>query len=96
MQIQSLSQGDPLEEGMATYSSILAWRIPWTEKPAGLHSSGAQKLDMTGTSQGAHKCHDVTQLLDDCCCFVAVGGFLSAVLTVLKAKDWPVPIYAVD
>ena len=36
MQIQFLGQEDPLEEGMATHSSILAWRIPWTEEPSGL------------------------------------------------------------
>ena len=35
-QVQSLGQGDTLEKGMATYSSILAWRIPWTEEPGGL------------------------------------------------------------
>ena len=35
-QVQSLSQEDPLEEEMATCSSILAWRIPWTEEPGGL------------------------------------------------------------
>ena len=34
--VQSLSQEDPLEEGMAIHSSILAWRIPWTEEPGGL------------------------------------------------------------
>ena len=34
-QVQSLGQEDPLEEGMATHSSILAWRIPWTEEPGG-------------------------------------------------------------
>ena len=33
MQVRSLGQEDPLEEGMATYSSILAWKIPWTEEP---------------------------------------------------------------
>ena len=33
---------DPLEEGMATHSSILAWRIPWTEEPGGLQSMGSQ------------------------------------------------------
>ena len=33
---------DPLEEGMATHSTILAWRIPWTEEPSGLHSMGSQ------------------------------------------------------
>ena len=38
--VQSLGQEDPLEEGMAIYSSILAWRIPWTEKPDGLQSMG--------------------------------------------------------
>ena len=35
-QVQSLGQEDPLEKGMAIHSSILAWRIPWTEKPCGL------------------------------------------------------------
>ena len=36
--------GNPLEEGMATHSSILAWRIPWTEQPGGLHSRGSQRV----------------------------------------------------
>ena len=43
MQVQSLGQEDPLEEGMATHSSILAWRIPWEEEPGGLESLGSQK-----------------------------------------------------
>ena len=42
--VQSLSQEDPLEKGMATHSSILAWRIPWTEEPAGLQSMGGYNL----------------------------------------------------
>ena len=37
-------QADPLEEGMATYPSILAWRIPWTEEPGGLQSIGLQRV----------------------------------------------------
>ena len=41
-QVSSLGQEDPLEEGMATRSSILAWRIPWTEEPDGLQSIGSQ------------------------------------------------------
>ena len=41
--VQSLDQEDPLEKGMETHSSILAWEIPWTEEPAGLQSTGAQK-----------------------------------------------------
>ena len=44
---QSLGQEDPLEKGMATHSSILAWIIPWTEEPAGLQSVGSQELDTT-------------------------------------------------
>ena len=35
--------GDPLEKGMGTHSSILAWRIPWTEEPGGLQSMGSQR-----------------------------------------------------
>ena len=42
MQIRSLGQEDPLEEEMAAHSSILAWRIPWTEEPGGLQSMGSQ------------------------------------------------------
>ena len=42
--IQSLGQEDPLEKGMATHSSILALRIPWTEKPGGLQSMGSQRV----------------------------------------------------
>ena len=40
--VQSLGQEDPLEKEMATHSSILAWRIPWTEEPGGLQSTGSQ------------------------------------------------------
>ena len=42
-QIQSLGWEDPLEKGMATHSSILAWRIPWAEEPGRLQSMGSQK-----------------------------------------------------
>ena len=42
--VRSLSQEDPLEKGMATHSSILAWRIPWAEKPGGLWSMGLQRV----------------------------------------------------
>ena len=43
-QVRSLGQEDPLEKGMATHSSILAWRIPWTEKSGGLQSMGLQRV----------------------------------------------------
>ena len=42
MRVQPLGQEDPLEEEMATYSSILAWKTPWTEEPEGLQSMGLQ------------------------------------------------------
>ena len=43
----SLGQEEPLEEGMATHSSVLAWRISRTEEPGGLQSMGSQESDMT-------------------------------------------------
>ena len=46
-QVRFLSWEDPLEKGMAIHSSILAWRIPWTEEPGGLQSRGHKELDMT-------------------------------------------------
>ena len=42
--VRSLGWEDPLEEGMATHSSILAWRIPWTEEPGRLQSMGSQRV----------------------------------------------------
>ena len=42
--VRSLDWEDPLEEGMATHSSILTWRIPWTEEPGGLQSMGSQRV----------------------------------------------------
>ena len=42
-----LGQKDPLEKGMATHSSILAWRIPWTEEPGGLQFMGSKESDET-------------------------------------------------
>ena len=46
-QIRSLGQVDPLEKRMPTHFSILAWRIPWTEKPGGLQFLGCKELDTT-------------------------------------------------
>ena len=42
--VGSLGQEDPLEEGMTTHCSVLAWRIPWTEEPGGLQSRGSQRV----------------------------------------------------
>ena len=46
-QIRFLGWEDPLEKEMATHSSILAWRIPWTEEPGRLQTMGSQELDTT-------------------------------------------------
>ena len=46
-QVQYLGREDPLEKGMATHFSILAWRIPWTEEPGGLPSWGHKESDTT-------------------------------------------------
>ena len=54
MRVLSLGQEDPLEEDMVTYSSILAWRIPWTEEPGRLQSSGLKESDRTKVTQ--HEC----------------------------------------
>ena len=43
-QVRSLGWEDPLEEGMATHSSIRAWRVPWTEEPGGLQFIGSQRV----------------------------------------------------
>ena len=43
-QVQSLGQEDALDEGMAPHTSTLAWRIPWTEEPGGLQSTGSQRV----------------------------------------------------
>ena len=70
MWVRSLGREDPLEEKMATHSSVLAWRIPWTEEPSELKSIGSQRfgndssdlarLPSRGTSIFPWLCHIVT------------------------------------
>ena len=55
MRVQSLGQEDPLEEGMATHSSIPAWRIPWTEEPGGLQSMGVTKSQTQPSGSHLHE-----------------------------------------
>ena len=55
--VRSLGRESPLEEGMATHSIILAWRIPWTEEPGGLQSMGSQELDLTCELSHHHHHH---------------------------------------
>ena len=51
--VQSLGWEDPLEKGKATHSSILTWRIPWTEEPGGLESMGPQRIGHNRASNHA-------------------------------------------
>ena len=53
MRVRSLGQEDLLEEGMATLSSVLAWRIPWTEEPGGYSPWGHKESDMPGATEHA-------------------------------------------
>ena len=57
MWIRSLGGEDPLEEGMATHSSILAWRIPWTEEPGGLQPVGSQRVGLKWLSTHIREGH---------------------------------------
>ena len=43
--VQSLGREDPLEKGMATHSSVLVWRLPWTEEPGRLQSTGSPRVE---------------------------------------------------
>ena len=52
MWVRSLGWEDPLEKEVATHSSILAWRIPWTEEPGGLQSMGLQRVGHDGSHLG--------------------------------------------
>ena len=54
--------GDPLEEGMAIHSNILAWRIPWTEEPGGLQSMGLQESDTTEAMDALNGANPVMHL----------------------------------
>ena len=57
-QVWSLGQEEPLEEGMATHSSILAWRTPWTEDPGGLQTLGSQRVGHVGSNLAHTQRHE--------------------------------------
>ena len=68
--MRSLSQEDPLEKGMANHSTILVWRIPWTEEPGGLQFIGSQRVGHDRatnnfTFQNAFLCHLLSFFIQD-------------------------------
>ena len=79
-QIQSLGQEDRLEEGVATHSSILAWRIPWTEEPGGCSPWGHKELDTTEATW--HTCtHRVVYWSKSCS---PLQALLNALISLFK------------
>ena len=62
--VQSLAWEDPLEKGMATYSSVLAWRIPWTEEPVGPQSVGSQSQTQLNNNQTKQQLEDFTLAIE--------------------------------
>ena len=80
--VQSLGWEDPLEEGMAIYSSILAWRMPWTEEPGGLQSMGSQRVGQTErlSTQSLQAMSSPTLPIYSCCLFFQIKFYWNAVL----------------
>ena len=67
--VPPLGWGDPLEKAKATHSRILAQRIPWTEEPGGLQSTGSQRVGDTAEPLGSQASHMYLFDLDSCCCY---------------------------
>ena len=82
--VWSLGQEDPLEKGMATHSSILAWEIPWTEGPGGLQSMGSQRV---GDDWATNSFTFIVMYILLCCCSVThmINGihYVSGIYTTI-------------
>ena len=88
MQVRSLGQEYPLEKGMATHSSILAWRMPWTEEPGGLQSIGSHRVrhdrsDLTHTSFCGVRAHVFFFKLNN----IPLYGFPTVCLSIHLLKE---------
>ena len=78
--VGDLGWDDPLEEGMATHSSILAWRIPWTEEPGGLQSIGSQRV--------RHDWSDLAHMHVVCHCAEGARRFCLHIDPALMSVAW--------
>ena len=74
MQVHSLGEEDPLEKGMATHSSILAWEVPWTEEPGGLQSMGSQRAGHNWATEHTHTHRVKRTLAEDSDCLGLYPG----------------------
>ena len=77
MRVPSLGWDDPLEKEMATHSSTLAWRIPWTEETGGLQSMGPQELAMTECTRAHAHTHTHTLFTN----YMTLGKSLNMILS---------------
>ena len=86
MQAQSLGREEPLEEEMATHSSILPWRIPWTEEPGGLQPMGSQRVrqDRSDAAQEHTLRGRAGRQVRSCC----PGFFGKLVMGGIQMKGW--------
>ena len=91
--VQSLGREDPLEREMATHSSSLAWRIPGTEEPGRLQSTGPQRIGHDGATKCAHSnacCAGTHQVLNEpCLFFVMIGWDQCSVAQSIPSSKWP-------
>ena len=86
MLVLYLGQEDPLEEGMETHSSILAWRMPWTEDPGGPQSMGSQRA---GHNRARRRMHGMSILVQSWCGGVMIGLHSVQLTTLtLDSLDW--------
>ena len=83
--VQSLGWEDPLEEGMATHSSILVWRIPWTEEPGGIQSMGSQRIRHNRATK-----HSTNNVLK------SRAITLPTKVRIVKAMVFPIVMYRCD
>ena len=84
--VQSLGLEDALEEGMATHSSFLAWRIPRTEEPGGLQSMGSQRVGHVWVTK--HSTHVCVGMSISSRKEFRIEGFLSCIKSRLKPEEW--------
>ena len=77
--VRSLGQDDPLEEGMATHSRILVWRIEWTEGPGGLWSIGSQRVGTIPKKDNAKECSNYRII-------ALISHASKVILKILQAK----------
>ena len=77
-QVQFLGQEDPLEKRLATHSSIFAWRIPWTEEPGGLPSTGSQRVGHNGVTSLHFFSRGTSQPKDQTLVSCIAGRFFTA------------------